>query len=221
MTFAHGLPRRSAFMCAAFGCFAACASAQLNIGAVGGYAGGIAREGISGFSSSSLMGSQTYGASASYRFNSGMSVGFRGESVRFGLRESGLDLGSLQLRPVLATIGYQGMPRDGQGFTGHGHFGGGVAFTSFSKGPAITGLERTYGALIVATTKTAPVIEFGGGVDYFLTRNISLTTDFRLLFSNVGTQFTAVGVRSVPVEGIDTFPASNAQVLGGIRFWIR
>jgi hypothetical protein len=193
----------------------------MHIGATGGYAASITKEGVAGFGDTSLGKSKTYGADLGYRFGSGLKLGVRVEQLRLGVRESGLDLGTLAMRPVLVTVGYQGMPAKGRGFTGHGQFGGGVALSRFTNGPAIVNLERATGARLETTTRTSPAFELGGGVDYFVTRQVSLTTDFRVLLSNVGTQFTAVGVRRVPIDGIDKFFASNAQVLAGVRIWFR
>jgi hypothetical protein len=74
---------------------------------------------------------------------------------------------------------------------------------------------------VLVSTRKAPVFEFGGGIDYFISPNISLTTDFRLLASNVKTQWAVVGTRTVPVSEFEKFFASNGQVLGGIRFWLK
>jgi hypothetical protein len=71
------------------------------------------------------------------------------------------------------------------------------------------------------TTTNPAAVGLGAGVDYFVSPRISFTTDFRILFANVGTTWTAVGRTSVPVNGFDKLYASNGQVLGGIRIWLK
>ena len=172
------------------------------------------------YASVGLKPTEAYGVSVNYRFHNGVSIGLRAEQFQMGLKESSDSLGVLKMRPVMVVFGGQGRPAKGRGITGHGQIGGGVALCRFEKGAAITGLERLTGATIVVSTKNAPVFEMGGGLDYFLSRHVSLTTDFRVLLSNVGTSWSAVGRRAVLIPGIDKFFASNGQALGGIRIWL-
>ena len=137
------------------------------------------------------------------------------------LSEEGAEMGSLRMRPALVTVGYQSIPAKGRGFAGHAYIGGGVAFTDFSKGSAVTALEQQYGAQVVVETKTAPAFAVGGGLDYFLSRNISLTTDFRVVAANVGTNWTAVGPGGTAPLPFEKFFATNGQVVGGIRVWLK
>lgn len=198
---------------------AAPAIAQVNAGILGGLAGSVTREGVAGFGETKFKAANAYGATLSYRFRNGFSVGVRTEQFRLPLREGSDFLGSLQMRPVMLTVGGQGRPAKGRGFAGHGQIGGGVALCRFEKGTTLTNLERRYGARIDVHTKKAPVFELGGGVDYFVSRHVSFTTDFRILLSNVGTQWYAVGYRTVPIPKIDKFFASNAQAIAGLRIW--
>jgi hypothetical protein len=200
--------------------FVGAAMAQVGIGFHGGLAGPAAKEGLAGFSETKFRRTETFGGSISYRTQRGVVVGVRAEQLRMRLKERDVDFGSLQMRPVLLFVGGQHKPAEGRGWSGHGQVGAGVAFTRFHKGVDVTNLERLFGGRFEVSTKTAPVFEMGGGVDYFFSRRLSLTTDFRVLLSNVGTRWEAVGVRRVPVQGFEKFFASNGQALMGIRVWL-
>jgi len=201
--------------------FAACAAAQLSIGVSAGFAGGVTSEGVEGFSDSKFKPSDAYGASLRYRFKNGVFAGVSAEQFRLGLKENGDALGSLTVQPALILVGYQSKPANGRGFAGHIEFGGGIGRTRFEKGPALIDLERQFpGAQLVVRTRNAGVGEFGGGLDYFISRYASLTSDFRLLFSNIGTDWAAEGYGyNVTIPQISKFFASNGQVQGGIRLW--
>lgn len=199
---------------------AASATAQVNLGILGGMAGSVTTEGVKGFEETKFKPANAYGATLNYRFRNGLSVGVRTEQFQMRLKEGSDNLGTLQMRPVMATFGGQGRPSKGRGFTGHGQIGGGIALCRFDKGTALTDLERIFGGRIQVDTKNAPVFEMGGGLDYFISRHVSFTTDFRVLLSNVGTKWYAVGRQRVPMDNIDTFFASNAQAIAGIRVWL-
>jgi hypothetical protein len=201
--------------------FSAAARAQIGIGASGGFAGSVTKEGVSGFSETKFKPSKSYGFNLSYRFRNGLLLGVRAEQFRMALRENDADFGTLKVRPLMLTLGYQGRPEKGRGFAGHVQLSGGIGQTRFEKGPAITDLERLYkGAQIVVSTKRAPVVELNAGVDYFISRYLSFTTDFRILLSNIGTNWSVVGNRTVAMPDINKFFASNGQVLGGLRIWL-
>lgn len=212
---------RFALLPAAVIVLAAPAMAQFNAGFLGGFAGAVAKEGVPDFQDTKFSGAGTYGAALNYRKANGLSIGLKAEQVTMTLREGTDEMGRLKLTPLMATLGYQGRPKEGRGFTGHAQFGGGIALAEFQKGLAITGLERQYGALIDATVKNAPVFEIGGGADYFLNRHVSLTSDFRILITMVGTSWAAVGRQRVEIPDINKFNPSSAQILGGVRFWLR
>ncbi len=196
------------------------AVAQINVGLLGGMAGSITQEGVAGFGETKFKPANTYGATLNYRFARGFSIGVRTEQFRMPLKENGDNFGNLQMRPVMVAIGGQGRPAKGRGLTGHGQIGGGIALCRFEKGPAITTLERLLGVRMQVEAKNAPVFEMGGGLDYFVSRHVSFTTDFRVLLSNVGTKWYAVGGRRVQVDNVDKFYASNAQAIAGVRIWL-
>ena len=99
----------------------------------------------------------------------------------------------------------------------------GIAYNpSFAKGPAIAELERLFfPAVIEIDLETRPLVfEFGGGYDYFFTKNIALITDFRILAMAIDTEWRAVGPGGtfiIPFESLDGF---NAQALVGLRVFI-
>lgn len=199
------------------------AAAQLNLGAFGGLGGSMTSEGIAGFSETKFQRrTNVYGAAVNYRFRNSLSLGVRAEQVRLKLEETGSELGTLKMTPLMVTFGAQGRP-SGRGFTGHGQLGVGIVLSKFENGPWIKELESSYGNLVnvQVTTKNAVMGEVGGGLDYFLSRYVSLTTDFRLVFGNIGTAWNVTGGDvSLPVSGADKFYASTWQTLGGIRIWL-
>jgi hypothetical protein len=197
------------------------AQSQINFGISSGFAGPVGPEAIPDFSEDVFQRTKAYAASMGYRFGSGATIGVRYEQLRMRLTEGSDALGTLDLRPAMVSAGYQSRPDDGRGFAGHGQGGGGIARTKFVKGSAVRALETFYGATVLVSTKTAPVFEFGGGVDYFITKRLSITSDFRVVVANVNTDWS-VGSAGfvVPIEGIDKFLASTWQVLGGIRFYL-
>lgn len=195
------------------------ALAQVNVGILGGLAGSVTEEGVAGFGDTKFKSANAYGATLNYRFRSGFSVGVRTEQFRLPLHEGSDFLGNLRMRPMILTIGGQSRPAKGRGFAVHGQIGGGVALCRFEKGTTLTDVERLYGVRVDVHTKKAPVFELGGGMDYFVSRHVSFTTDFRVLLSNVGTQWYAVGYRRVHMDKIKKFFASNAQAIAGLRIW--
>jgi len=198
------------------------AYAQLSVHATGGFAGNVNKEAIGGFSETKFGPTSAYGAGVNYRFKNGVSLGVNAEQLRMNLKEDKDTLGRLQLKPVLLTLGYQGKPKtkNGRGVTGHAEFGGGRASPRFEKGSAITGLESQYRAQVRVRTTNTPVFSLSAGVDYFVSRHVSFTTDMRFLIANVGTSWAAVGYRTVPIPNINKFGASTGQVLGGLKLWL-
>ena len=197
--------------------------AQMNVSVSGGYAGSMTEEGIKGFSETEFSkNARTYGGGFGFRFRSGITIEARVEQLRLELSETGDVFGTLEMRPITISVGVQTMPAKNHGFAFHGQVGGGMARTKFVNGPWIKELEDYYYSLIdvEVTTKDAFVFTAGGGVDYFITRNFALTSDFRIVGTNVGTSWAVSGLgTSLPIEDADTFYASTAQVLGGVRIW--
>ena len=202
--------------------FVSVSPAQVHFGLTGGYAGSATAEGLAGFSKTEFGGTGTIGAGAGYRFRNGAVVGVRAERLKLELEEAGASMGKLDMRPVLVSFGYQSMPAKGRGFAGHVQVGGGMSFTGYDKGAAVRELERMYRAEVQVHTKNAPTFEVGGGVDYFLSPKVSLTTDFRFLGANVATSWSAAGNgRTVAIPEFEKFFASTGQVLAGVRLWLK
>ncbi|HEU0142191.1 MAG TPA: hypothetical protein VFQ79_20890 [Bryobacteraceae bacterium] len=197
------------------------ATAQVNFGLAGGLAGSATKEGLAGYTATGFGRSASYGGGGGYRFRNGLIVDGRFEQLQMRLSEDGADMGSLRLRPAVITVGYQGIPAKGRGFSGHAYVGGGVAFSSFRKGNAITALERQYGGQMVVETKSAPALIVGAGIDYFLSPRVSLTSDFRFVGANVGTSWAAVGPGGRAALPFEKFFVSNGQVVGGMKFWLK
>lgn len=224
-------PARSVLLRRLFGGFgllllsSATASAQVNVSVSGGYAGSMTEEGIKGFSETEFSkNARTYGGGGGFRFRSGITIEARVEQLRLELTETGDVFGTLELRPITVSVGTQSLPAGNHGLAFHGQLGGGIARTKFVTGPWISELEEYYYSLlqVEVTTKNAFVFTAGGGLDYFVTRNFALTSDFRIVGTNVGTSWSVSGPGvSLPIEDADTFYASTVQVLGGVRIWFR
>jgi len=217
--FSLGVLRSAALSILLLSQVAPVARAQFNFGVNGGFAGSVTTEALAGYSSTKLDSGGALGGAVGYRFGNGLTLGMSVDQFRMTLRENAENFGSLRMRPVIASVGWQGRP-SGRGLTGHAQIGGGVLLTNFQKGPFITDLERTSRAQVVTTTKNAPAVALGGGLDYFLHPKFSVFTDVRILFANVTTEWAAVGNIRVPLD-FDKFYASNAQMLGGIRVWFK
>ncbi len=196
--------------------------AQFNVAILGGYAGGIAKSAIPDYDATRWGGTKTYGATLNYRFHNGLSLGFRAEQMTLRMTEDGDHMGDLKLRPLMAAVGYQTRrPETGRGFGGHAQFGGGIALTEFETGAAINAIASAYHGNVDVTVNRAPVFEAGGGVDYFLNRWVSITSDFRLVMSNVGTRWRVSVGNSYSDMDWNKLYASTGQVLGGVRFWLK
>jgi hypothetical protein len=147
-------------------------------------------------------------------------------------------VGTLELRPLLFTGGYQGRPRNGRGLSGHAQLGAGISLSQFNKSPEIINLERQQGPTYpvgVVRTKNAPVAELSAGIDFFISRHVSFTSDFRMLLANVDADYSLACTGQCLCSGTagkgctlfpamapigNRFSASTGQVLVGIRFWL-
>jgi hypothetical protein len=206
-------------------CIATPAAAQLSVGGVYGIAGGIAESVIPDYQDTKWHRSGTYGAAIEYRFKNGLSLGVRAERITaLKLMEDDSELGSLEMSPMLATIGAQVLPSKNRGFGGYARFGAGIASAKFTTGPAIKYVDYTTGVKTECIVKRPILFDVGGGVDYFLFRQLSITGDFRLLLGNVGTKWRmSYGGQYVDVsdELGKKFYASTGQVSIGVRLWLR
>jgi len=203
-------------------CFAAPATAQLSVGGVYGIAGGFAESAIEGFKHTKWRRAPTYGAALEYRFGNGLSLGVRAERLDIKMREDAYELGCLEMSPMLATIGYQVLPTKGRGFGGYARFGAGTGSAKFINGPDIQNLLGTSGVVLDVSVDKPILFDIGGGIDYFLFRQLSITGDFRLLMSNIGTKWRmSYGNVYTYLEDVDNFYASTGQAAIGLRLWLR
>lgn len=181
---------------------------NLSLGVYGGWAWGIADEGIEGYWNTEFDDGAVYGASLLYRFPGGFTLGISIEHLEMDLKEFGESYGDIKMTPVMFHILYQGIPVGGRGLTGHGGIGLGINFTSFDTGPATR-------PTISVDTDDGFIFAIYGGVDYFFTRNISMNLDARFLLGTVDTTWTEFG-RPLP---IDEFNIHNFQIILGLRWW--
>lgn len=186
------------------------------LGIEGGGVFSITEEALEGFPETDFKSGWTVGGYAFYRWKSGFILGVNGEYFSMGLEELDVDFGKVKAVPVMLFIGYQGMPSEGKGLTGHGYGGIGVSFNSFDKGPAVKELEETLGVTYTIDVDNSVVGKFCGGIDYFFSRNLSLNVDCQMLITNAGTSWKVDGVE---IPDVEKFYLSNIRVIGGLKFW--
>jgi len=156
-----------------------------------------------------------------YRFANGFALELLVVRHSMELTENSETFGKLQLTPIVFLFKGQSVPLKGSGVGWHGDIGGGIALSSFEKGAFITNLERTYDVNIKVDTENGVVVVMGGGVDFFFTKNISLSLDLKYFMCYVGTTWKASGPGgTVNFDTIDKFDASNIQLLATLRGWI-
>ena len=202
------------------------ASAQdfrLNVGVFGGLTYSTASEAVDGYSETEFESGSAFGGSLFYSPTTTFNGGFELMVERFSmdLEEEGEDFGTLNMTPILLLFKFQGRPAQHTGFTGHGDIGAGVALTSFDKGAFVTDLENAYDVRATIDTDPAFVFTFSAGLDYFFTPQFSLFLDGRLNFMNVDTDWIFSESVGQAVVDINSFRASNVQVLLGIKAWIK
>jgi hypothetical protein len=190
-------------------------SGAFSIGAMGGWAWTITDEAIKGtffeYPETEFKSTAAYGGSIMYRFPRGFALELCVEHLSMKLEESGTELAKLNMIPLMLLFKYQGRPNKGTGFTGHIDIGGGISFNSYDKGSFFTGQMDI-------EAKDSFVFEFGGGLDYFFTKNISANLDGRLLGTAVPTSMHNIYGEKIDVDW--SYP-SNFQVLLGLRFWFK
>lgn len=197
-------------------------SGTFSVGVIGGWGGSLTDEAIDGFPDTKFKNSGVYGGSIMYRFPSGFALELCVERFSMDLEELGEDFGTLNITPVILLLKVQGMPQNGTGFTGHADIGGGINFTSFDRGSFITDVEKTLGVQYTIDTDNSFVFEIGAGMDYFFTKNLSMSLDSRLLGGDVGTSWEVSGPGgTLMIEDIDRFHVFNFQGLLSIRFWFK
>lgn len=171
----------------------------------------------------------SFGGNVMYRFPAGWTA--RLEVLHYDM-DINLDnignVGTLSTTPVMFLLGYQGMPNeDGipteSGFTGHGEFGGGVAFNSFEKSAGMDYADFIFGGRSNVDVDTGYVLEFGLGGDYFFSRNLSTSLDVRYILSKAETtgwnrNFFLLSANPNDATDIN---ADTAQLTLGVRYWFR
>ena len=181
---------------------------NLSLGIYGGWAWGIADEGIEEYPHTEFDDGGVYGASLLYRLPGGLALGVSIEHLELDLKEFGENYGKIKMTPLMFNILYQGIPVGGRGLTGHGGIGLGVNFTSFDKGPATR-------PTVSVDTDDDFIFAIYGGFDYFFSRNVSMNLDGRFLLGTVDGTWREYG-STLP---IGEFNISNFQLLLGLRVW--
>lgn len=194
---------------------------RISIGGYGGEAFSVADNAIHGadldgvkheYPNTEFQQGEMYGGSLMFRFPNGIALEFSADRNRFDLDEGGTEMGTLELTPILALIKYQGLPARDSGFAGHAELGFGWALTKFE----LSGAAKRAGWTSVDTDDNYAFLA-GMGIDYFLCKYVSLSTNARFLLVQTQTKWK-MG------ENVDqkrkSFNANNVQVLFGLRFWL-
>lgn len=188
---------------------------SFSIGIFGGFAASFAEEAVKGYEKTEWEAGTAYGGSVIYRLKNGLAFELLMEQFEMKLVEEGEEFGTLTATPILFLVRYQGMPIRQKGITFHAEIGGGLMSSEMGKGDFIKDLENSSGRTIDISNDDAFIFEFGGGIDYFLNKNLALTLDGRFLTGNVDSKWDY----GAGVSEDYTFYVSNFQGLVGIRLW--
>ena len=184
-------------------------SPSFSIGAFGGFASSMTGEAVKGYEKTEWESGAAYGGSIIYRMENGLAFELLVEQFEMKFVEDveeKIEIGTLKVTPILFLIKYQGMPRYQKGVTFHAEIGGGFASSEMEEGDNTKGID--------ISNDDAFLVEFGGGIDYFLNKSIALTLDGRFVSGNIDSKWEGPGGS----ESL-TFYASNFQGLVGIRLW--
>lgn len=107
------------------------------------------------------------------------------------------------------------MPKNQSGFAYHATFGGGFVSSKLEKSNDLKDIESSGGVSIDISNDDAFMYQVGFGIDYFLTRNIALTLDNRIVGGNI---YSKWDFSNGDLENF-TLYASNFQLLIGVRLW--
>lgn len=188
---------------------------SFSVGAFGGFVTGVTGEAVDGYEDTEWENGSAFGGSIMYRTANGLMFELLYEQFEMGLEENGSEFGTIKVTPILLMIGYQGLPKNMKGVAFHATIGGGMASADLEKGDFIKDLENISGNSIDISNDSAFMFELGGGMDYFLTKNIALTLDGRLLIGSIDSEWDYNNGNT------DDFKlmASNFQGLLGVRLW--
>jgi hypothetical protein len=202
------------------------AFAQLGIGVEGGLVHTFTQKAIAGTPWTNWGLDTTYGGSLDYRSSHGLTVGVRFGETELPAKAGGALVGTLKMEPLIGTVGFQSKPAT-KGFGFHCRMGLGVDLRpEFDNGPAVATV--TQAKINNVTVSSSPWMEFSLGMDYFFSRHVSVTFDYRSLSGNAPLQWqvsqdgrTFTNYSYVFSGDPDRFYPSHGQVLGGIKFWLK
>jgi opacity protein-like surface antigen len=189
-------------------------SGKFSVGVIGGGAWSTADNAIWGRSGTNFESAAVYGGRLMYWFPQQVALELAVDRIGMDVKESGRDLGTLNMTPVMLLVKAQGMPRDGRGFTGHLGIGGGINLTNFDENPSGDAAGFPY----TIETDNTFVYEVGAGADYFITRHFSLSLDGRWMGGEVESTRKTEEVNGTREEDL-TFYIYNFQLLLGARVW--
>lgn len=190
-------------------------SGTFSLGIQGGWAWSTADNAIWGEDGTQFDSTPVYGGGLMYRFPEGYAIELAVEHIELTLKDSGYELGTLNMTPVMVLFKAQGMPRRGTGITGHVEIGGGMNIASFDQGPSAT--ESGF-AFSVNVDESTFVFALGAGADYFITPHLSLSLGARWLAGEIGSTWRWTEPGKPEKEDL-LFFIYDIQGLLGMRFW--
>ena len=175
-------------------------------------------EAIVGYSDTKFEAGSIIGVSGMLLSKSGLGCELLIESYKQELNETGISFGELKSNIVLLLFKAQGIPSRNKEFTVSADIGMGINFTSFDKGYFFKEMESHYNVRWTIETDNAFIFEFGLGVGYFLSQNVSVSFDLRIMFGNVYTVWTVENLKTGESTD-DLFYGSTIQPMLILRYW--
>lgn len=224
----RGLPRMALLLCAV-GIWGAAAAhpaefPQVTVGLGAGLGGLFHEESVGGAPRGSEMGrfaAGVYWLDAGYLFRSHLTFGLRAHYLRATL-EDGADVGTLDLLPVTAFVGYRyGVLRDR--LRGFATIGAGVGSVRYLPADQAAQWEAPGGGAPEVSRKHPAVLEVTAGVDFALSEVLSVEVGLASVFMD-----SFLAYQPVPDEHSGDYVSQRAyEVSGrhlvlicGVRWWV-
>ncbi len=197
----------------------------ITVGAFVGYPDWYANEALQSFPKTEFWGRALVGAELFLPISTQAHQVGQMHVVRFGLalrvdnyslrltENAIVEYGVLRITSVTPAFKVRWEPRGGSlGY--HIEGGWGWAITSFSRGTEIKALDAIDGSYRSVSTEDSLLFTIGGGLDFYVDKNVSVSLDVRIVALTVWSDWDIDGVT---VLEIDVMDASNIQVCVGLN----
>jgi hypothetical protein len=193
-----------------------------------GYPIGMASEAMQDFPDTELLGRVLVGANLtfilpgnpadiSFGYTTRYGIQLRLENYSMKLVEDYNWLALFDINAITASFQVLQLPNKGRTVGFHGDIGLGWSFISASRGRNLKQMDEFFGDYTDISADDTFTISFGGGIDFYLSREVFLAFDCRYVYMSVWTDWT---VNGVPIFGIDVMNADTIQTCLsiGVRF---